>query len=412
MSSHERRAVRERLSTYMEYHPLTQESAQVPHVPTQASTSMFHTISVRLSNMPARPVAGVCAVLVLIIVPLFAERALPGDVLYPVKVRVNEGVKSTLVRSPYEQVAWETERLERRLAEARLLAAEGKLTPEVESEVAEAVKQHSDAAQAGIDSIRKSDSDEAAIAEIELSSALEVQSEMLQGQSERLSDAVDEARTAAADSQGELPPSYEKLLARIERESTYAYELLDSVLPTAESEERADIEMRLSVISERVGAAQSAHEAGNTDEAVATLAKALGDIRKVVSFITDIEVRAIVSLDRLIPEDITSETRRTLIEERIAEIETLLAATGTPAYTTDVAESARTRTENATAALTEGDLNTADTESLAAYELLTTPQSPTTTPATATSTESDTADGESESETTATSTDTAPLTNE
>ncbi|MEZ4200705.1 MAG: hypothetical protein R3B69_03975 [Candidatus Paceibacterota bacterium] len=103
---------------------------------------------------------------------------------YPVKVGFNEEVRSTLALSPYQKVEWETTRLERRIAEARLLASEGKLTPEVEAEMAEAVKAHNDAAQKEIASIRATDSEEAALASIALSSALTVQSESLESQLE------------------------------------------------------------------------------------------------------------------------------------------------------------------------------------------------------------------------------------
>ena len=59
--------------------------------------------------------------------------------------------------SPYEKVEWETKRLERRIAEARMLAEEGKLTDEVQEAVAEAVKGHSDAAQQGIAELHQTD---------------------------------------------------------------------------------------------------------------------------------------------------------------------------------------------------------------------------------------------------------------
>ena len=51
--------------------------------------------------------------------------------LYLVKVHFNEEIRSTLALSPYEKVAWETKRIERRIAEARLLASEGNLTDEL-----------------------------------------------------------------------------------------------------------------------------------------------------------------------------------------------------------------------------------------------------------------------------------------
>src|SRR5690606_12611899 len=97
---------------------------------------------------------------------------------YPIKVRFNEELRGAMASSPYQKIEWETERLERRLAEAQLLADSGRLTANAEVEVANAIRQHTEAARASIDTIRQSDNDEATLAEITLSSALEVSAEV------------------------------------------------------------------------------------------------------------------------------------------------------------------------------------------------------------------------------------------
>jgi hypothetical protein len=59
-----------------------------------------------------------------------AERALPGDVLYPVKVGVNEEVRSALTISSEAQAKWDARRAEKRLEEAEKLANSGQLNAE------------------------------------------------------------------------------------------------------------------------------------------------------------------------------------------------------------------------------------------------------------------------------------------
>lgn len=315
----EKRDLRSRLVSYMEYHPLPQElrTSQLSSAKTPFTRIAF------FRSVYTHRTATAFVVMLLASVPFVAERAVPGDVLYPIKVSFNEEVRSTLTRSPYEKVEWETERLERRLAEARLLAREGKLTPEVEHEVAEAVKLHSDEAQKGIASLRESDSDEAALAEIAFSSALDVQSEMLEGHSDALVGAVDAAREVAEASQETNKPSYAKLLARIELESTNAYELFDTVAEQASEQEREDIERKLRDIKRSVTNAIRLEKLGTTGEAVQTLTTALADTRKVISFMTNLDVRESVSIDELIPANVTDEERRALLQTRIDEIKAL-----------------------------------------------------------------------------------------
>lgn len=60
-----------------------------------------------------------------------AENALPGDVLYPIKTVVNEGVRAAIAVSPTAQVEWQTERVSRRLSEVQVLAEKDALTPAI-----------------------------------------------------------------------------------------------------------------------------------------------------------------------------------------------------------------------------------------------------------------------------------------
>ncbi len=73
----------------------------------------------------------------------FAARdAVPGDVLYPVKIEVNENVKSALAVSSESEARLQAHLVETRLAEAEKLATEGKLTKEASTDLSSRIKSH------------------------------------------------------------------------------------------------------------------------------------------------------------------------------------------------------------------------------------------------------------------------------
>ncbi len=57
-----------------------------------------------------------------------AENALPGDVLYPVKIHINENVQGSLAVSQASKAQWNTQLMTRRLEEAETLTAQDRLT--------------------------------------------------------------------------------------------------------------------------------------------------------------------------------------------------------------------------------------------------------------------------------------------
>ena len=56
-----------------------------------------------------------------------AESAVPGDILYPIKINVTEKVLTATSLTPKTKAVWEEKRAERRLEEAEKLSAKGKL---------------------------------------------------------------------------------------------------------------------------------------------------------------------------------------------------------------------------------------------------------------------------------------------
>lgn len=74
-----------------------------------------------------------------------SEQALPGDLLYPVKVSVTEPLSGAFVFSSQAQAQWHADIAETRLAEAEVLAREGALTAETSAELAKRFNKHAEA---------------------------------------------------------------------------------------------------------------------------------------------------------------------------------------------------------------------------------------------------------------------------
>jgi len=375
----ERRVLRDRVLSYMEYHPLP-ESMQTER---QVVRSPFTIEMVRTwSQAHTRGLAGAfMAVFVVLVLPFAAEKAVPGDVLYPIKTKINETILASFADSPYEKVAFETELLERRVAEARLLAKEGKLSEETEAAIAETVKGHASAVQEGINELKNSDAEEAAIAEIAFSSTLEVQSAVLSsdeargvgGSSEGVAGALRDAQSTVSTT----TPSYERLNTRVTEGVTRATDLFAAIDDAVTEEERTDIERRLGDIDKKVTTARSVHETASatttatttdtvvedTVDPIALLATTLRDIQKLILFLTDIDVRQSVRLEELVPAERTDEERVSAI---LGSIDELVNARSTFDIDMDNADFASstlafdTSIETASSTLAQEDLDTAE----------------------------------------------------
>jgi hypothetical protein len=317
----EKAHLRERMLAFMEYHPLPDSQG----VDLRSVTKAKKTPSSFWNVWMAGRFAGGFAMLLLVSVPALAENALPGDTLYPIKVRFNEEVKGALNSSPYQKIEWETERLERRLAEAQLLADAGLLTPEAEAEVANAIRKHSRTARSNIEAMRISDSDEAAMAEITLSSSLAVSAEVLLRKDQNtgsssasvLSGAVSEARANVALSGENV--SYPRLLSRVEAETTKAYEYLNTLEASISGNERTDVSRRLTDIKKQVDSAVVMQKE-NEEGAAKLLAEALSSTRKLISFMTNLDVRKTVTVNDLVPIVLTPEEKKELLNNKLSEV--------------------------------------------------------------------------------------------
>ncbi len=337
LQADERRELRARVVTYMEYHPL-----QVPAVmksvksPVQmAAFSPFNMVQIPFSIVLKWSAAA--AAFLLVVVPVLAERSIPGDNLYAVKVRFSEEVRSTLTLTSYGKVEWETERISRRIAEVRLLANEGKLTNEVEAEIAAAVKEHTEIVQHEIDVMREDDVDQATLASIQLTTTLELQSASLQeGGNTTLALAMNDVASgnpvqmvvdvineslSANESQVEAAaiPAYDKIMARVEINTTRAYELLNSLSIEPEDKLRQDLNRRLEDVNRSIEKSKSMR---GENEVLASeqLVEVLQSTQKLVVYMSDIEANRAIVLETVVPIIWTEEEQKQELVRASSEI--------------------------------------------------------------------------------------------
>lgn len=145
LSETARARIADELQAYASFHAIAsdvrvgEQSRSTKQVPT--GTSWFS----RLTNLSTKRMTAALIVLALVAggsTSFAAESAVPGDVLYPVKIEVNENIKSAFAISTEAEAALQAEFLAERLAEAETLAARGDLDATAAAELEERIDAH------------------------------------------------------------------------------------------------------------------------------------------------------------------------------------------------------------------------------------------------------------------------------
>ncbi len=129
MDEASRARMRAHLSEYVQFRPIRVHGSR--HVRHHYRFATFFSSHIR-------PMPVIAAILVVAIsggTVAASESALPGDILYSVKVRVTEEVQAALARTPKAQADWAIVRAERRLEEAATLALGGNLNDTTRAEL-------------------------------------------------------------------------------------------------------------------------------------------------------------------------------------------------------------------------------------------------------------------------------------
>lgn len=346
----EKNELRERLISYMEYHPLPAEMQAAVRDKNKETVPDFLTGGFTMVKIPFMTLfksSALAAAIVLVVVPFAAEKSVPGDTLYAVKVQFNEEIRSTLTFDSYQKVEWETTRLNRRIAEARLLANEGRLTEEVEAEVAEAVRTHTENAQREIDVLRTEDEDEATLASIALDTTLEVQSNSLRevvdsdvieigseddvssaGPSLRstnlIATAIDKSRSESeVKNASSTIPAYSKLMARVEQNTTRVYELLGSLKKVTDSTQLVDVTRRIEDIERAINEA-NAVLVEDEMQARKDLVGVLQRTQRLIVFMTELEVTTGVDIETVVPVVLTDDEEAVIKQDHTEKVEVKL----------------------------------------------------------------------------------------
>lgn len=83
-----------------------------------------------------------------------AENSVPGDVLYPVKIYLNEEIRSRMMPSTKERILWEAKRAERRLHEAEVLSARGGVSADTIDRLEASFQKHANVVEAHLTTLR------------------------------------------------------------------------------------------------------------------------------------------------------------------------------------------------------------------------------------------------------------------
>lgn len=146
LSSREKEKMRESLRLFIEHNPVREEVDVRPQLQQRSGLFPVFGSIFQANQLRIRPMVITVIVAIVVVLSggasLAAESALPGDLLYNVKVEVNEKVRGGLAVSDEAKARVAADLTGRRLQEAATLAAEGRLTAEAQAEIESRLNAH------------------------------------------------------------------------------------------------------------------------------------------------------------------------------------------------------------------------------------------------------------------------------
>ena len=163
-----------------------------------------------------------------------AERALPGDMLYAVKLELNERIRTWAALSEEAQAEWSVDRTTRRLEELERLMSVGALNDSLREEIATRLEQNTEEAHKAIISLKKEQIEAAADTSSRLESSLRVHERMLVRVAEERADVSSQIHVIL-DTVRKNAESVSEIRQEIEKEIANAAVLIEEKAATSTS---------------------------------------------------------------------------------------------------------------------------------------------------------------------------------
>lgn len=232
LTDEERDRMRSDLRLFVADHPVQRSFADSLREWARAAREPFAAVPLLLRPLPAALAALLC---VGVGASYAAEGALPGDLLYAVKINVNEEVRGAFALSDPARAGWKAAQLSRRLQEAEALAVRGDLTPLAGSDLEAKLDATSEAFDASVRSIAAGGSAPVVVA---AASSLEATLEEHASALATLADTVPASKGAVESLRGKVRAKAEKA-ARVK---TVAAAFAEAESATHETAEVADVD--------------------------------------------------------------------------------------------------------------------------------------------------------------------------
>lgn len=145
---HEKKEMRANLELFMAKYPVRKVDDTRLLLQERSEMSTFagwFTLKPLISKLQPMVIALIIALLVGGGTSFAAQGTLPGDILYPIKVSVNEEVRGWIAISDEAQAKWDARRAEKRLEEAEELAAQGRLDAQTSADIESRFEGHAEA---------------------------------------------------------------------------------------------------------------------------------------------------------------------------------------------------------------------------------------------------------------------------